>query len=225
MRNITEHKRYKNKSLQWLNRLIPFVVLFLSWDILARMVLSTYDIPPFSIVVQSISLSLIYHLGITLAFSLLGLLTILGVGLPLSKLIYNSNKFKLAICPVLWFLVFVIGTATMINAPILIVLFGVSRLLIFLQSVMVPILVVILISGNGHRLVAIKIGYLLCLFFQIMGEMLFGTMNVGIGHMLSWFYDLHDFTMVYSALMLIGLGGMFVEEMLIGYIGNKLKIQ
>ncbi|MEL4305105.1 hypothetical protein [Methanococcoides sp. LMO-2] len=199
-------------------------MLFLSWEILARTILATYEVPPFSTIVQVLSLTLVYQLMITLVFSFLELLIILAIGLPLGKLMYTSQRLKTAINPALWFLVFAIGAAIMVNVPILIVLFGLSRLLIFLQSIIVPILVVILISGNGHRLDAIKIGYLLCLFFQIMGEMLFGATNAGIGHMLSWSYYLHDFPRLYSALMLIGLGGMFVE-IFIGYIGNKLKIQ
>ena len=224
MEDTIEDQNYKNKALKWLNRVIPFVVLFLSWEILARTILATHDFPTFFTIGQTLSLTLVYHLMITLVFSFLELLIILAIGLPLGKLMYTSQRLRCAIYPPLWFLVFAIGAAIMINVPILIILFGLSRLLIFLQSIVVPILVVILISGNGHRLVAIKIGYLLCLFFQIMGEMLFGATSAGIGHMLSWSYYLHDFPRLYSSLMLIGLGGMFVE-IFIGHIGNKLKIQ
>jgi ABC-type nitrate/sulfonate/bicarbonate transport system permease component len=80
-----------------------------------------------------------------------------------------------------------------------------------------------LISGDGQKLIAIKMGYLFCLLFQMMSEMTIQTMVGGIGQLLSMYYHLHNFTMLYSTLFLIGAAGLFVEKVLIEYMGNKLK--
>ncbi|KGK98861.1 hypothetical protein LI82_06100 [Methanococcoides methylutens] len=225
MRTIIISKKFKSISSQLFFHIIPFGLLFLFWEILARTVLATYEFPPFSAVVQAISSSLIYHLGVTLAFSFLELLMISLVGLSFGTLIYRSEKLKWAITPVFWFMIFGIGTAIVIKAPIFIVLFGLSKGLIVLQSILVPLLLVALISGSGHKMLAIKIGYLLCLLFQIMGEMIFGATDRGIGVMLFQNYHLHNMVALYAALLLVGSAGVFVEEVVLGYVGNKLKIE
>ncbi|UGV41166.1 hypothetical protein J7W08_02325 [Methanococcoides orientis] len=225
MRTIIKSKKFKSISSQLFFHIIPFGLLFLFWEILARTVLTIYEFPPFSVVVKAISLPLIYHLGVTLAFSFLELLMISLVGLSLGTIIDNSNKLKWTLAPVFWFLIFTIGAAIVIKAPILILFFGLSKLLIILQSILVPILLVALISGSGHKMLAIKMGYLLCLLFQIMSEMTFGATDRGIGVMLFQNYHLHNMVALYAALLLVGSAGVFVEEVLLGYVGNRLKIE
>lgn len=223
MDNVIEREQGENMFLHWICYVIPFGVLFLLWEILARIILVTYGLPPISVIVLTLSPRMMYQLGITFLFSFLELLVVLLIGLPLGNLIHTSKNVKQFLTPVLWFLIFLIGTAIIVKAPILIVLFGISRFLIFLQSIIVPILVVMLISGDGQKLIAIKMGYLFCLFFQMISEMTIQTMVSGIGQMLSMYYHLHNFTMLYSTLFLIGAAGLFVEKVLIEYVGNKLK--
>jgi ABC-type nitrate/sulfonate/bicarbonate transport system permease component len=223
MDNDIESEQGENRSLQWIWYVIPFGALFLLWEILARIILVKYGLPPISVIVWSLSPRMMYQLGITFLFSILELLVVLLIGLPLGNLIRTSKNVKQFITPVLWFLIFLTGTAIIVKTPILTVLFGISQFLIFLQSIIVPILVVMLISGDGQKLIAIKMGYLFCLLFQMMSEMTIQTMVGGIGQLLSMYYHLHNFTMLYSTLFLIGAAGLFVEKVLIEYMGNKLK--
>ena len=82
----------ETRTVRWFYHSIPFIMLFLFWEILARAIHNPLILPPFSaVVVNAFSPSLAYHLGSTLAFSLLGLLIISLVGLPLGMLM---NRFK-----------------------------------------------------------------------------------------------------------------------------------
>ena len=219
-RNPIEENNYKRRAVKWIYNIVPFVLLFLSWEILARLI-STSDFPTFStIVANAFSASLAYHLGTTLIFSFLGLTVISIVGLPLGKLIQRSEKIKWTLNPFLWFLVFAIVIGYKIMEARLIVLFGLSQLTIFIQSILLPILIVALISGYGHRMIAIRIGFLLCLTLRIIGEMIFGVTTIGIGHQLSLHYHLHNTLMVYSIILLIGFAGLLIEEIIPKHAGN-----
>ena len=202
---------------------IPFVLLFLFWEILARVIHNPYILPPFSAVaVNAFSPSLAYHLGSTLAFSLLGLLITLLAGLPLGLVIQRSNKAKWALEPFIWFLLFAIGIGTTRLAPILILMFGLTQLTTLIQSIIVPILVVAIISGYGSMHFAIRLGFLACLSFWFMGEMIFRTAIVGMGYQFSMFYDLHNIELLYAIMLLMGFTGLFVDSVL-KYAGNLVK--
>ena len=143
----------KQGIVRWFYHSIPFIVLFLFWELLARVIHNPHILPPFSAVaVKAFSPSLAYHLGSTLAFSLLGLLIISLVGMPLGMLMRRYKKAEWALNPLLWFLLFASGFATLGIAPILIMWFGLAQLTVLLHSVLVPILVVALIYSYGAKL-------------------------------------------------------------------------
>jgi len=195
-------------------------MLFLFWEILARVIQSPYILPPFSTVaVHTFSPSLAYHLGSTLAFSLPGLLIISLVGLPLGMLMRRFKKAEWALNPFFWFLLFASGFVTTRIAPILFSLFEVSQLTVLLQSILLPILVVALISGYGAKLTAVRVGFLLCFSFRIGGEMMFGITRVGLGNLLSECYYFHNTEMMYAIMLLMGFTGLFVDRVL-KYVGN-----
>jgi len=80
----------ENRTVRWFYHSVPFIILFLLWEIVARVIHDPYLLPPFSAVVASaFSSSLAYHLGITLTLSLLALLIISLVGLPLGQLMHR----------------------------------------------------------------------------------------------------------------------------------------
>jgi hypothetical protein len=171
------------RTVRWFYHTLPFIMLFLFWEISARVIHNPYILPPFSAVaVNAFSPSLACHLGSTLAFSLLGLLIISLVGLPLGILIHRFKKADWFFNPFFWFLLFAFGFVTTRVAPILISLFELSPLTVLLHSVLIPMLVVALISGYGERLTAVRVGFLLCWAFQIGGEMTFGITTVGLGY-------------------------------------------
>ena len=152
-----------NKRVRWFYHSIPFIMLFLFWELLARVIHDPLTLPPFSAVaVNAFSPSLAYHLGSTLAFSLLGLLIISLVGMPLGMLMRRYKKAEWALNPLLWFLLFASGVVTLgiapIIAPMLIVWFGLSQLTALVLSIVIPILVVALISGYGEKLIAVRVG-------------------------------------------------------------------
>ncbi|PXF53570.1 MAG: hypothetical protein C4B56_01475 [Candidatus Methanophagaceae archaeon] len=112
----------KQGIVRWFYHSIPFIVLFLFWELLARVVHDPLTLPPFSaVVVNAFSPSLAYHLGSTLAFSLLGLLIISLVGLPLGMLMRRHKKAEWALNPFFWFLLFASGIVTLGIAPMLVV--------------------------------------------------------------------------------------------------------
>ena len=135
----------KQGIVRWFYHSIPFIVLFLFWELLAGAIHNSHILPPFSaVVVKAFSPSLAYHLGSTLAFSLLGLLIISLVGLPLGMLMNRFKKVEWALNPFLWFLLFASGFATLgiapIIAPMLVVWFGLSQLTALVLSIVIPIL-------------------------------------------------------------------------------------
>jgi len=208
------------RTVRWFYHSIPFIMLFLFWEILARVIQSPYILPPFSTVaVHTFSPSLAYHLGSTLAFSLPGLLIISLVGLPLGMLMRRFKKAEWALNPFFWFLLFASGFVTTRIAPILFSLFEVSQLTVLLQSILLPILVVALISGYGAKLTAVRVGFLLCFSFRIGGEMMFGITRVGLGNLLSECYYFHNTEMMYAIMLLMGFTGLFVDRVL-KYVGN-----
>ena len=212
------------RIVRWFYHIIPFIVLFLSWEILARVIHQPHILPPFSAVAASaLSLSLADDLARTLAFSLLGLLITLLAGLPLGLFIQRSNKAKWALDPFLWFLLFAIGIGTTSITPILIVMFGLTQLTVLIQSIIVPILVVALISGYGSTHLAVRLGFLMCLSFQFIGEMIYGTTIVGMGHKFSWFSYLHNVEMMYAIMLIMGFTGLFIDRVLLKYAGNLVK--
>jgi ABC-type nitrate/sulfonate/bicarbonate transport system permease component len=208
----------ETRTVRWFYHSIPFVMLFLFWEILARVIHNPYVLPPFSAAaVNAFSPVFAYHLGSTLAFSLLGLLIISLVGLPLGMLMHRFKKAEWIINPFFWFLLFAFGFGTIGIAPMLIVWFGLSQLTVLLHSVLVPILVVALISGYGERLNAVRVGFLLCWSFRIGGE---GMLRItGIGYQLSMCYHLHDIEMMYAIMLVMGFTGLFVDRVL-KYVGN-----
>ncbi len=214
----------ENRITKWIYHTIPFVVLFLFWEILARVIHQPFILPPFSAVAASaLSLSLADDLASTLGFSLLGLLITLLVSLPLGLIIQRSNKAKWALDPFFWFLLFAIGIGTTRLVPILIWMFGLTQLSVIIQSIIVPILVVALISGYGSSHLAIRLGFLLCLSFQFIGEMLFGTTIVGMGSQFSMFSHLHNVEMMYAIMLFMGFTGLFIDRVLLKYAGNLVK--
>ena len=210
----------KQRIVRWFYHSIPFIVLFLFWELLARVVHDPLTLPPFSaVVVKAFSPSLAYHLGSTLAFSLLGLLIISLVGLPLGMLMNRFKKVEWALNPLLWFLLFASGVVTLGIAPMLVVWFGLSQLTGLLHSVLIPILVVALISSYGEKLIAVRVGFLLCWAFRIGVEAMLGMTNRGIGHILSKYAYFHNVEMVYAIMLLMGFTGLFVDRVL-KYVGN-----
>ena len=210
----------KQGIVRWFYHSIPFIVLFLFWELLARVVHDPLTLPPFSaVVVKAFSPSLAYHLGSTLAFSLLGLLIISLVGLPLGMLMNRFKKVEWALNPLLWFLLFASGVVTLGIAPMLVVWFGLSQLTGLLHSVLIPILVVALISSYGEKLIAVRVGFLLCWALRIGVEAMLGISNRGIGHILSKYAYFHNVEMVYAIMLLMGFTGLFVDRVL-KYVGN-----
>ena len=202
---------------------IPFIILFLFGEILARVIHDPLILPPFSAVAaQAFSPIWAFHLGSTLAFSLLGLLIISLVGLPLGMLMHQFKKAEWALNPFSWFLLFAFGFATIRIAPILILLFELSSLTLLLHSILIPILVVALISGYGARLTAIRVGFLLCFSFRIGGEAMLGITTVGLGYQLSQYYYLHNTEMIYAIMLIMGFTGLFVDRVL-KYVGNVIS--
>ena len=210
-----------NKRVRWFYHSIPFIVLFLFWELLARVVHDPLTLPPFSaVVVKAFSPSLAYHLGSTLAFSLLGLLIISLVGMPLGMLMNRFKKVEWALNPLLWFLLFASGVGIAGIAPMLVVWFGLSQLTGLLHSVLIPILVVALISGYGERLTAVRVGFLLCWALRIGVEAMPGISNRGIGYILSKYAYFHNVEMMYAILLAMGFTGLFVDRVLLKYVGN-----
>ncbi len=209
------------RIVRWFYHTIPFAVLFLLWEILARMIHQPFIPPPFSAVAASaLSLSLADDLASTLGYSLLGLLIVLLVGLPLGSTIQRSNKAKWALDPFFWFLLFALGIGATSIIPILIGMFGLTQLTILIQSIIVPILVVALISGYGYRHLAIRLGFFMCLSFRFIGEMiLFGTTMVGMGIQFSIFCNLHYVEEIYAVMLLMGFTGLFIDRVLLKYAG------
>ena len=209
-----------NKRVRWFYHSISFIMLFLFWELLARVIHDPLTLPPFSAVaVNAFSPSLAYHLGSTLAFSLLGLLIISLVGMPLGMLMRRYKKAEWALNPFLWFLLFASGFATLGIAPMLIMLFGLSQLTALVLSIVIPILVVALISGYGEGLTAVRVGFLLCWAFRIGVEAMLGISNRGIGYILSKYAYFHNVEMMYAILLAMGFTGLFVDRVL-KYVGN-----
>ena len=214
----------ENRITKWIYHTIPFAVLFLLWEVLARVFHQPHILPPFSDVAASaLSLSLADDLAITLAFSLLGLLITLLAGLPLGLIIQRSNKAKWALEPFFWFLLFAIGIGTTRLAPILILMFGLTQLTTLIQSIIVPILVVAIISGYGSMHFAIRLGFLACLSFWFMGEMIYGMAIGGMGYQFSMFCHLHNVEMMYAIMLVMGFTGLFIDRVLLKYAGNLVK--
>jgi len=212
------------RIVKWFYHIIPFAVLFLSWEILAIVIHKPYILPPFSAVAASaLSLSLADDLAITFGFSLLGLLITLLAGLPLGLFIQRSNKAKWALEPFIWFLLFAIGIGITRLAPILILMFGLTQLTALIQSIIVPTLVVAIISGYGSMHFAIRLGFLVCLSFWFMGEMIFRTAIVGMGYQFSMSYDLHNVETMYAIMLLMGFTGLFIDRVLLKYVGNLIQ--
>ena len=211
----------KQGIVRWFYHSIPFIVLFLFWELLARVVHDPLTLPPFSaVVVKAFSPSLAYHLGSTLAFSLLGLLIISLVGLPLGMLMNRFKKVEWALNPLLWFLLFASGVVTLGIAPMLVVWFGLSQLTGLLHSVLIPILVVALISSYGEKLIAVRVGFLLCWALRIGVEAMPRISNRGIGYILSKYAYFHNVEMMYAILLAMGFTGLFVDRVLLKYVGN-----
>lgn len=213
----------KQGTVRWFYHSIPFIMLFLFWELMARVIHNPHILPPFSaVVVNAFSPILAYHLGSTLAFSPLGLLILSLVGLPLGKLMRRFKKADWVLNPFFWFLLFASGFATIRIVPILFSLFELSPLTVILHSILVPILVVALISSYGAKLTAVRVGFLLCWSLRIGGEMMFGITRVGLGNLLSECYYFHNTEMVYAIMLLMGFTGLFVDRVLLKYMGNKL---
>ena len=217
---VEDENKQETRTVRLFYHSIPFIILFLFWEISARVIHNPYILPPFSAVaVNAFSPSLAYHLGSTLAFSLLGLLIISLVGLPLGMLMHRFKKADWVLNPFFWFLLFAFGFVTTRIAPILFSLFEVSPLTVILHSVLIPMLVVALISSYGAKLTAVRVGFLLCFSFRIGGEMTFGTTTVGLGYQLSKCYLLHNMEMMYAIMLVMGFTGLFVDRVL-KYVGN-----
>jgi len=210
----------ETRAVRWFYHSIPFIMVFLFWEILARVIHDPLTLPPFSaVVVKAFSPSQAYHLGSTLAFSLLGLLIISLVGLPLGMLMHRFKKAEWALNPFLWFLLFASGFATTRIAPMLIMLFGLSQLTALVLSIVIPILVFALISGYGEKMIAVRVGFLLCWAFRIGVEAMPGISNRGIGYILSKYVYFHNVEMMYAIMLLMGFTGLFVDRVL-KYVGN-----
>nr|QNO57396.1 hypothetical protein MLPLCDNK_00018 [Methanosarcinales archaeon ANME-1 ERB7] len=213
----------ENRTVRWFYHSIPFIILFLLWEIVARVIHNPYILPPFSAVVASaFSPSLAYHLGITLTLSLLALLIISLVGLPLGMFMYRFKEAEWVLSPLFWFLLFALGLGLGSTgiAPILIMLFGLSQLTVLLFSILIPSMVVALISCYGAKLTAVRVGFLLCWSLQISAG--YQISMAGLGGQLSIFYHLHNLEMVYAIMLIMGFTGLFVDSVL-KYMGNKTK--
>nr|QNO54893.1 hypothetical protein NLMONJAO_00014 [Methanosarcinales archaeon ANME-1 ERB7] len=216
---IGEENKQETRTVRWFYHTIPFIILFLFWELLARAIHGSFILPPFSAVaVNAFSPSLAYHLGSTLAFSLLGLLIISLVGLPLGMLMRRFKKAEWALNPFFWFLLFAFGVGIAGIAPMLIVWFGLSQLTVLLHSVLIPVLVVALISGYGAKLTAVRVGFLLCWSLRIGGEIV-EISGDGLGPKLSQCYFLHNMEMMYAIMLVMGFTGLFVDRVL-KYVGN-----
>jgi len=219
---VEDENKQETRTVRWFYHTTPFIILFLFWEILARVIHNPLILPPFSgVVVNAFSPFLAYHLGSTLAFSLLGLLIISLVGLPLGMHMHRFKKAEWVIDPFFWFLLFAFGFGTAGIAPMLIVWFGLSPLTVILHSILVPILVIALISSYGAKLTAVRVGFLLCFSFRIGGEAMLGITTMGgIGHiLLNYAYFLHNTEMMYAIMLLMGFTGLFVDRVL-KYVGN-----
>jgi ABC-type nitrate/sulfonate/bicarbonate transport system permease component len=208
----------ETRTVRWFYHSIPFIMLFLFWELLARVIHNPHILPLFSAVaVRAFSPSLAYHLGSTLAFTLLGLLIISLVGLPLGMLMNRFKKVEWALNPFFWFLLFAFGFVTTRIVPLLFSLFELSPLTVILHSILVPILVVALISSYGAKLTAVRVGFLLCFSFRIGGEVI---THVGLGYQLfAKYYYLHNMAVVYAVMLVMGFTGLFVDRVL-KYVGN-----
>ena len=212
----------ENRTVRWFYHSIPFIILFLLWEIVARVIHDPYLLPPLSAVVASaFSQSLAYHLGITLAFSLLALLIVSLVGLPVGQLMHRFKEAEWVLSPFFWFLLFAVGLGTTGIAPILIMWFGLSQLTVIVFSILIPIMVVALISCYGAKLTAVRVGFLLCWSLQISAGVYLISV-AGLGTQLSIFYHLHNLEMVYAIMLIMGFTGLFVDSVL-KYMGNKTK--
>ena len=219
---VGDENKQETRIVRWFYHSIPFVLLFLFWEMLARVIHNSFILPPFSAVAAGVfSPSLAYHFGSTLAFSLLGLLIISAVGLPLGMLMHRSKKAEWVINPFFWFLLFAVGIGAAGITPGLIVWFGISELTILLKSILVPVLVVAMISGHGAKLTAVRVGFLLCWSSRIGGAM-FGISNAGIGSQLLMCYNLHNMEMAYAIMLIMGFTGLFVDRVL-KYAGTLVK--
>ncbi len=213
----------ETRTVRWFYHSIPFIMLFLFWEVLARVIHNPLILPPFSAVAATaFSPFLAYHLGSTLAFSLLELLIISLLGLPLGMLMHRFKKADWVINPFFWFMLFAFGIGTIGIAPMLIIWFGLTQFMALLHSILVPTLVVALISGYGAKLTALRVGFLLCFSFRTGGGMLLGTATAGLGYQLSLSYSLHNTEMVCAIMLIMGFTGLFVDRML-KYVGNVVK--
>jgi len=218
---VEDENKQETRTVRWFYHTTPFIILFLFWEILARVIHNPLILPPFSgVVVNAFSPFLAYHLGSTLAFSLLGLLIISLVGLPLGMLMHRFKKAEWIFNPFFWFLLFASGFGTTRIAPILFSLFEVSPLTVILHSVLIPMLVVALISSYGAKLTAVRVGFLLCFSFRIGGEMMLGITTMGLGRLLSECYYFHNTEMMYAIMLIMGFTGLFVDRVLLKYLGN-----
>ncbi|MEA1905650.1 MAG: hypothetical protein U9N12_01675 [Euryarchaeota archaeon] len=219
---VRDENKQETRTVRWFYHSIPFVLLFLFWEMLARVIHNSFILPPFSLVAASVfSPSLAYHFGSTLAFSLLGLLIISVVGLPLGMLMHRSKKAEWALDPFFWFLLFAFGIGTAGITPSLIVWFGLSELTILLKSILVPVLVVAMISGHGAKLTAVRVGFLLCWSSRIGGEIL-GISNAGLGSQLLMCHILHNMELAYAIMLIMGFTGLFVDRVF-KYAGTLVK--
>ena len=163
-------------TVRWFYHSSPFILLVLFWELLARLFHEPLILPPFSaVLVRAFSPACAYHLGSTLAFSLLGLLIVSLVGLPLGMLMRRFKRVDWTLNPFFRFLLFAFGFGTTGIAPLLIMWFGLTQRTLLLHSIGIPVLVVALISGYSARLTAVRVGFLLCWSFRIGGEMALGT--------------------------------------------------
>ncbi|NOR77552.1 MAG: hypothetical protein GQ523_03815 [Methanophagales archaeon] len=212
----------ENRTVRWFYHSIPFIILFLLWEIVARVIHDPYLLPPLSAVVASaFSQSLAYPLGITLAFSLLALLIVSLVGLPVGQLMHRFKEAEWALSPFFWFLLFAVGLGATGIAPISIMWFGLSQLTVLLFSILIPIMVVALISCYGAKLTAVRVGFLLCWSLQISGGV-YLISGEGLGNQLSMCYHLHNLEMVYAIMLIMGFTGLFVDRVL-KYMGDVIK--
>ncbi|RZB31700.1 MAG: hypothetical protein AEth_00631 [Candidatus Argoarchaeum ethanivorans] len=214
--------KQETRTVRWFYHSIPFIMLFLFWELLARVIHDPFILPPFSaVVVSAFSPSLAYHLGSTLTFSLLGLLIISLVGLSLGMLIRRFKKAEWALNPFFWFLLFAFGIG-IAGTPMLIVWFGLSQLTVLLHSVLMPVLVVALISGYGAKLTAVRVGFLLCWSLRVGGEIVEMSGDGGLGPKLSQCYFLHNMEMMYAIMLVMGFTGLFFDRVLLKYLGGKI---
>jgi len=60
----------------------------------------------------------------------------------------------------------------------------------------------------------------LCWAFRIGVEAMLGISNRGIGYILSKYVYFHNVEMVYAIMLLMGFTGLFVDRVLLKYVGN-----